>query len=226
MQNIRSQLEAMVVRLRSVPQISIEIEETGGPTPESEIEEARRFANGYLPAGVEEFYRQVRSFRLEWKYKLHKDDDRMVSGCVNIQPIREVFGDNWRGSTWFPLPDGVEPNADDEWRFQFRKVLPFDVFQPEACGCFLQEPDGSSTPEDYISFHYFGEQLVRTRYTFADYVERLLKSYGYWYWIKALFAGPERTHHDNDPRWFLEKVHGPGIIESLFNRGEGEELYG
>lgn len=226
MQNIRSQLESMVSRLKNVPQISVKHYYIGGPTCKSEIAQAKRFANGFLPAGVEEFYRQVDSFRLEWKYRLPPDDDRVVMGGVNIRPITQVFGDNWRDITWHPLDDGVEPTADDEWRFQFRKVLPFDVFEPEACGCFIQEPDGRSVPEDCISYHYFGESLVRTRYTFSEYIERLLKSYGYWYWIRALFAGPERGGHLNDPRWFLEEIHGPGIVESLFNRGKGEELYG
>lgn len=213
----------MIARLRSIPQIEIGLEKIGGPTPEFEIEEAKRFANGVLPTGVEEFYRQIRSFRLEWKYKLSPGDKRHVVGRINILPICEVFGDNWRGRIWFPLPEGLEPNLDDEWRFEFRKVLPFDNFVPEACGSFIQESDDGSVPEDCIAFHYCGEDLVRTRYTFGEYIERLLKSYGYWYWICALFGPPGTSSEADETRWFLSEIYGPGVNERFFNRSRVEE---
>ncbi|KAK2764899.1 hypothetical protein FQN54_008596 [Arachnomyces sp. PD_36] len=214
LQNIRPQIEAMFARLRQVPEIAVESAAIGAPARESEIEKAKKFANGSLPTGVEDFYRQIGWLRLEWKYQLPEDDSRHVVGHINIRPIDVVFGDNWREITWFPLPDDIEPNIDDEWRYIYRKVLPFDRFVPEACTCFIQEPDGSS-PEEFVAFFYLGEELSRTRYTFTEYIHRLFKSHGYFYWVESLCPGHEDSTQVENFWEFMTQIYGEHDMASF-----------
>ena len=213
----------MIARLKSVEGITVITEHIGGPTCDYNIEAARRFANGHLPTGVEEFYRQVSSFCLEWTYTslLNK---RRPMGCIDIQPILRTFGDNWRDKTWFPLPDGVQPTPEDKWQFKFQNVLPFDIFQPEACGCFLMDPiGGESVPENFIAYHYFGEELVRSQYTFTEYIERMLKTYGFWYWTSVLASSVAvETGESEEFGQFMTKVYGSSW-DDYFNR-PGTEL--
>ncbi|KAJ6437491.1 GTP-binding nuclear protein Ran [Purpureocillium lavendulum] len=172
-----------------------------------EVDQAREYANGILPDGVEEFYSQVGSFTLEWEHMSPEltTGDLPSTGHIQILPITTTFGDNWRGITWFPLPDHIKPRRDDEWRLTYRGVLPFDFFIPEACMCFIQAPDG--TLEDHIAYHSFGHELHRTRYTFKDYIERLVASYGFWYWGETLcsesrFSAQVLSFRANMPRIF------------------------
>ncbi|KAK2808005.1 hypothetical protein FQN50_005087 [Emmonsiellopsis sp. PD_5] len=218
LRNIRPQIESMISRLRQIPEITIEIANIAPPTPDSEIEQARAFANGFLPTGIEEFYRQIGSFNLEWKYNLPENDPRHIVGHIDILPITRVFGDNWQYITWFPLPEHVVPNVDDEWRFKFRNVLPFDFFVAEACMCFLQESvagDGRGKPADFVAFHRSGMEVHGTRYTFVEYVERLLKSYGFFYWMEALCGGCEGSPQVEEFRKVMEGIYG-GDNEEIF----------
>ncbi|KAJ5573195.1 hypothetical protein N7450_010179 [Penicillium hetheringtonii] len=184
--DIQRRLKRMVLTLQQHPHIRVTEARLDPPTPQSEIDRAKEYARGILPDGVEEFYSQVGSFALEWEHTSPEltIGDLPCTGRIKILPINETFGDNWRDITWFPLPDHIVPRPDDEWRFTYRGVLPFDFFVPEACMCFIQTPGG--IPENHIAYHYFGEELYRTRYTFKDYIERLLASYGFWYWEETL----------------------------------------
>ncbi|KAK2776977.1 hypothetical protein FQN53_002443 [Emmonsiellopsis sp. PD_33] len=218
LQNLRPRIESMISRLRQIPEITIEAAEIAPPTPDSEIEQARSFANGSLPTGVEEFYRQIGAVNLHWKYNLPENDPRHIVGHIDILPITRVFGDNWQYVTWFPLPEHVVPNVDDEWRFRFRNVLPFDFFVPEACMCFLQEGvagDGGGKQADFVAFHRFGMAVHGTRYTFVEYVERLLKSYGFFYWMEALCGGCEGSHQVEEFRKVMGGIYG-GDNEEIF----------
>jgi hypothetical protein len=205
----------MVESLRQHPNIRVTEAEIGPSAPQSEIDEARRYANGRLPSGVEEFYARVGSFRLEWELISPEMaiNDIPVTGHIRILPILEIFGDNWRNITWFPLPDSVKHTPDDEWRLTFRNALPFDFFIPEACMCFIQEP--AEMPEDYVAYHYFGEKLYKTCYTFGDYVERLLSSYGYWYWVETLCSESADSAQVDSFRANMPKIFA-GYDDGLF----------
>jgi hypothetical protein len=176
----------MVISLQQHPHIRVTEARLDPPTPRHDIDEAKAYANGVLPDGVEQFYSQVGSFVLGWEHISPEltTGDLPCTGHIQILPIAEIFGDNWRDITWFPLPDHIEARPDDKWRFTYRDVLPFDFFVPEACMCFIQTPGG--IPENHVAYHYFGKELYRTRYTFGDYIERLLASYGFWYWGETL----------------------------------------
>lgn len=163
----------MVADLRLNPNVEITEVRVAQPAARAEVEEARTLAGGMLPAGVEEFYAQMNGFRLDWRHTVAEVSrgDLADHGLVNILPIGEVFGD-WRGVTWF---------SDDE---EFRPVKPFDMFVPEACAAFIK-PEGRP-PASTVAYHYLGEELRDTGYSFDEYLDRLLASRGFWYWIQAL----------------------------------------
>ena len=180
------QLKKMLSTLQLHPDITVTEAKVNPPAPQYQIFQAISYARGTLPPGVEEFYSQVGSIDVEWAYTDPKapNTNLPLTGSIHILPITEVFGDNWRDITWFPLPEDLQPHPDDAWRFTYRNVVPFDLFVPEACMCFIQEE--GQTPENCVAFHYFGEELYRTRYTFSEYIERLLASYGFWYWGETI----------------------------------------
>jgi hypothetical protein len=139
------------------------------------MDQARQLAGGRFPAGVEAFYRELNGFELEWQLK--DAAGSAGAGFVNILPIQRVFGD-WKDTTWF---DSVPASE------RFRPVQPFDLFQPEACACFCKAADAPAGDDVY--FHFFGEDLSQALCTFPEYLERLLVSRGYSYWIRALLPG-------------------------------------
>lgn len=183
MRNVRSRLTAMIDDLEGNPNVEVLTADLAGSASGADIDQATRLANGVLPVGVEDFYREVGSFRLEWRHTVAEisQGDLSDQGFVNILPAPQVFGD-WRDITWFP---------DQDQGQEFQPVKPFDMFVPEACAAFLQPPD--RTPGDSVAYHYFGEELCDTGYAFDEYLERLLASRGYWYWVQTLCPGKESS---------------------------------
>ncbi|KUJ70871.1 hypothetical protein ACZ90_00725 [Streptomyces albus subsp. albus] len=179
MQNARAKVTAMVAALQAHPHVEVLNATLGEAASEAELAEAVRLAGGRLPPGVADFYREIGSFQLDWRHTVEtiRQGDLSDHGCVNILPVREVFGD-WEGVTWFPSGDQG-----------FRGVKPLDMFVPEACAALLRPP--GEMPGDTLAFHYFGEELHDTGYTFDEYLERLLAARGYWYWILTLCPGQE-----------------------------------
>lgn len=186
--------QAMADDLRRNPRVELISAELSDPATESEIETARALAGGALPAGVEEFYRQLNGFRLEWRHVVAEISHGDLSdyGFVNILPITEVFSD-WRGVTWF---------GDDS--DEYRAVKPFDMFVPEACAAMIQ-PEGES-PRGTVAYHYFGEELDDTGYSFDEYLERLLAARGFWYWIQALCADRQKSTAVTDFRRIMPLI--------------------
>ncbi|WP_405899263.1 hypothetical protein OG242_18700 [Streptomyces sp. NBC_00727] len=170
MSNARDRLDALVAELRENPRVELLNHELTDPLPPDRIGE---LADG-LPAGVEGFYREVGSFKLEWR---SAEGDGANRGLADILPLDRVLGD-WSGITWFPSGEQ-----------EFRPVVPFDFFTPEACTAFERADDGAFA--DTVSYHYFGEELASTGRTFTEYVELLIASRGYWYWPKTLCRGYE-----------------------------------
>jgi hypothetical protein len=174
MRDARDRFQAMIDDLRRNPNVRVATADMADPASSAEIEAATELAGGYLPAGVAEFYSQLNGIQLEWRHTVAKvrHGDESDKGLIDILPITEVFGD-WEGVTWFG-------DDDDE----YRSVKPFDMFVPEACTAFIQPP--GKRPADTVAYHYFGEELHVTGYKFDEYLERLLASRGFWYWIQAL----------------------------------------
>ncbi|WP_330453132.1 MULTISPECIES: hypothetical protein [unclassified Streptomyces] len=194
MSNARHRLDALVRGLRENPRIELLNHELTDPLTSDRIGE---LADG-LPAGVEEFYREVGSFKLEWRSTEGDGTDR---GVVDILPLDRVLGD-WSGITWFPSGEQ-----------EFRPVVPFDFFTPEACAAFERGEDGTFAEE--VSYHYFGEELAPTGRTFTEYVDLLIASRGYWYWPKTLCAGYEDSAEVTDFRQNMPRLF-PDHDDGLF----------
>ncbi|MYS38667.1 hypothetical protein K388_01102 [Streptomyces sp. KhCrAH-43] len=194
MSNARDRLDALVAELRENPRVELLNHELTDPLPADRI---GGLADG-LPAGVAEFYREVGSFTLEWR---STEGDGANRGVAGILPLDRVLGD-WSGITWFP-------NGEQE----FRPVVPFDFFTPEACAAFERGEDG--TFADKVSYHYFGEELAPTGRTFTEYVDLLIASRGYWYWPKTLCAGYEDSAEVTGFRQDMPRIF-PDYDDTLF----------
>ncbi|GAA2977893.1 hypothetical protein JCM13580A_27570 [Streptomyces drozdowiczii] len=194
MSNARDRLDALVAELRENPRVELLNHELTDPLPADRI---GGLADG-LPAGVAEFYREVGSFTLEWR---STEGDGANRGVAGILPLDRVLGD-WSGITWFP-------NGEQE----FRPVVPFDFFTPEACAAFERGEDG--TFAEKVSYHYFGEELAPTGRTFTEYVDLLIASRGYWYWPKTLCAGYEDSAEVTGFRQDMPRIF-PDYDDTLF----------
>ncbi|KAL2867228.1 uncharacterized protein BJX67DRAFT_108357 [Aspergillus lucknowensis] len=202
--NLASRLQSLIESLQSNPNISVTEAAIGEPATQTEIREARRAAGGYLPPGLEEFYSQVGSFKLEWAYNGPELlapsaselswSDLALRGTVDIIPITEIFagwkGGGWEGILWFPTGDEDEDEDEESWRYTYRHLKPIDMFIPEAYTVLVGPKDKTEGARfsDHVAYHYCGEGLEETRYTFAEYVERMIVCRGYWYWVTSLCA--------------------------------------
>jgi hypothetical protein len=169
MPEIRPRLQSMVASLEADPAIRVTRAVISDPLPPETLARTLSNTTRTLPAGVADFYSEVGAFGLEWN---HIDEgDEPVRGTAYLLPLTEVLGD-WEDVTWFP---GEE---------EYRPVLPFDMFTQEACAAFWEEEDGKLSAS--IRYHYFGEELYETGYSFGDYLDRLISCRGYWYWPQTL----------------------------------------
>jgi hypothetical protein len=159
------------------------------PVSSDAIERARKRWHGPLPDMMEEFYRANDGFVLEWEALdvtgLFPQGPH--AGSINLLPLAEVFGE-WKDVVWFDDWDGGD---------RFRGVLPLDRFAPEAAATLYQR--GEEAGVDRVYSHYLGEDLDASTYSFAQYVELLLESRGYYYWVRAL---PEATHDGHSAQAF------------------------
>ena len=123
-----------------------------------------------LPVGIVPLYKEINGFRVEWHATAEVAAAQPLRGSINLLPLARVFG-SWAGAASHPNNHVYQP------------IRPFDLFVPEACAAFYL-PEGVT--DSTVFFHYFGEGSVDTRYNFTEYMERLLISRGFWYWIQAL----------------------------------------
>lgn len=180
--DFRKRFQQMMEALQQNPHIRIVQLTFQEPASSAQIEEARAFVCGTFPEGLEAFYREMNGFTLYWepssveeaKSAAQPGCDYLAVGRINILPIQETFS-NWEGNVWF-----------DDWEGGdlFKPVHPFDNFISEACTAFCL-PE-SRPPENTVYYHYYGEELYNTAYTFVEYIERLLVSRGYRYWVMSL----------------------------------------
>lgn len=174
-QSFLSRFQQMVTELREHPHINVIDFYFPLPAKADEIEVAKQQIGGRLPEAIEAFYLEMDGFRLQWSHiqeekRQGNENDR---GSVDILPIQEVLK-NWQGVTWFEFEEGD----------RFKSVKPLDFFAEEACAAlvFYEETGIKST----IHYHYLGEFLCDTGYSFSEYIDRLLAAKGYWYWIETL----------------------------------------
>jgi hypothetical protein len=175
---------SMAESLKANPAVNIIELAFNPPAPDTAIEQAKRLAGGALPAGVERFFKEMNGFTLEWEHTIEaiKQGGDFDKGFIKILPILDIFG-TWKNITWF---EGIE--GGDE----YRSVKPLDHFIPEACAAFYQGPE--EAPQNTVYYHYFGEYLENTGYTFEEYIDRLVASRGYFYWIQTLCKGLQKSH--------------------------------
>jgi hypothetical protein len=176
--------ESMIENLKANRAVSIIEAVFNPPANDGEIEQARILAKGVLPAGAESFFREMNGFILEWEHHVEsiKQNNDTDKGFIKILPILDIFG-KWKNITWF---EGTEEGDE------YRPVKPVDFFAPEACTAFYQTPD--EKPLHTLYYHYLGEYLEDTKYSFEEYISRLLSSRGYFYWIQTLCEGLQNSH--------------------------------
>jgi hypothetical protein len=206
MNDIRTRFERLFASLRQTPHIEVLDAEIGPPTNEEDIQVVLQRTKGQLPTGVENFYRSVGWVSLEWRHKLKEiaAGDLSDQGFVRILPIKEVF-DEWEGVIWWEESEEESDEDDEAAELQdFRSVKPFDMFVPEACVAFIQPPPrrGSNDklwgqPSEHVAFHYFGEELYTTRYSFDEYIDRLIASRGFWYWPMTLCTETQKVETED-----------------------------
>ncbi|OYE02929.1 hypothetical protein [Nostoc sp. 'Peltigera membranacea cyanobiont' 232] len=178
----RKKFEMMTEKLQANRNVKIIKLAFNRQATEKELVMARNYANRELPTEVERFFREMNGFSMEWEHTIEaiKEDDDSDKGYINILPIQEIFRD-WKNTTWFDTGDAEE----------YKGVLPMDFFIPEACAAFYQHPEQEL--QNTIYYHYFGEDLLNTRYTFLEYIDRLIEARGYFYWIHTLCNGFEEN---------------------------------
>lgn len=171
----RQRLSDRVERLRAAPGFSISVYEVSPPASAEEISSVLAEVHGHLPPGVEEFYRELNGFELEWEYAAPGSAEEPADrGSIRLCTLAEVFAEGL-GSTWYDDFEGGD---------RFRNVKPFDLFVEEECAAFLQEP--GEVPQDGVYFHYFGEETSPLNLTFPQYLEGALASCGYFDWRMGL----------------------------------------
>ena len=180
---IRERFEAMVRGLERNPRVTLV--DVGFPKPASapQIEYAKGQAGGALPGGMEEFYRSMNGFRLEWEQRAPEPGrkDEPGRGMIDILPLYRVLGD-WEGTVWYRDMEGGE---------KYRPVRPLDFFVEEACAALVQ-PDGQPL-RDEVVYHYLGESIEHTGHSFREWMDKLLAARGYFYWIRTLCAGSQAS---------------------------------
>lgn len=175
----------LVDELRDHPNINIAQAQINEPVTQAAIAEIESCLQTKLPDEITSFYRQMNGARILWTLNDDFCDEYGIQtsngGSIQLLPIEKVFG-NWKDVIWFTEDDHV-----------LRHIKPFDFFVPEACAVFY------SIPEQFqVYYHYCGEELHPTGYSFNEYLERLLQARGYVYWMQTLHVAGMETISSED----------------------------
>jgi hypothetical protein len=76
----RDRIAGLIAEITERKDLIVSTAALGAPASEAEIATARRYASHQLPPGVEEFYREMNGFHLEWE---GEDGDRGVSATYS-----------------------------------------------------------------------------------------------------------------------------------------------
>ncbi|HYH86042.1 MAG TPA: hypothetical protein VEX60_11360 [Pyrinomonadaceae bacterium] len=198
-QTFLPRFQQMVAELREHPQINVTEVRIASAASREEVEAAKRMAEGRLPEGMEDFYLEMNGFLLEWEHKQEelRRGAEINRGSVEILPIGEVLK-GWQGVTWFEFEGGE----------RFKSVKPLDFFAPEACAALVHsESKGFAST---VHYHYLGEFLCNTGYSFTQFIDRLLNARGFWYWIETLCPD---TQQSPEAQNFLQQM--PSLFEDF-----------
>jgi len=179
----RDRFAELGAEIRRHPLLKVDRYELGAPASPDAIRDAEKAAGGRLPDGMREVYEQINGLRLEWSARDPSTFDTVQppTGYIKLLEIGTstgtIFG-SWDDWIWFSQ-DGDET---------FKNVKPVDFFINEACAALYPVPG-----EMKIHYHYCGEELHPTGYSFLEYLELLLESRGYFYWQTALCVDKQRS---------------------------------
>lgn len=160
----------MVSQLKSHPLIEVDAVTIGKPAQAAQLALLEPYQGTEMGDALRAFYTEMNGFSLSWHTR-KRVGTASVMGTIQLWAVERVF-ENRDGQP--PYPD--QPSGDQAFK-------PFDFFVPEACAAFLL-PTGNKTSNVY--FNYFGERPIDTGRSFAEYLECLLQSRGFWYWIQSL----------------------------------------
>ena len=201
--SVRERIIKMVAELEAHPAIEILVCKIGEPARDEDIQLASEAAGGVLPEGMEQFYRQIGEFRLEWRLSdtsVIPSGEEFSGGCICILPLvgrageeTPVFG-NWEGSIWFE----DLPNVGT-----LKQIRPVDHWVPEACAALYPANPARPDRPPTMHYHYCGQELEDLGISFPEYVALLLQSRGFWYWPLAMSFGTIDRPEAQD---FLEKL--------------------
>lgn len=179
----RSRFEDLIAQLRSNKKLTVTASEINSPATAKQLANAERALGAPLPAALRSLYSELNGLKFAWS---HRQDDS-INGAIHIQPLETLVGE-WKGIVWFDRKGGDE----------FRDVLPLDFFVAEACAA-VKRSQGATE----IHYHYLGEELFATGYTVEEFLDRLIESRGYRYWIHTLVREEMRSEEAQD---FLERA--------------------
>lgn len=175
----------MVSALENDSRIEIEECTINPPATAAEIAEAEQ-VHPMSPA-MKAFYEEANGLTLLWSVP-SADEDSSTCGRIKLLPIQEAFS-SWKDVIWF----------DEEWDDGSKKAFhPIDFFVEE--GCATIHLDGSANPKIY--FHSCGEEMDAMELDFAQYLELLLKTRGWWYWQKAFSTDVSQQCYTTEPSTF------------------------
>ena len=163
----------MTEKLENNKKVNLITSEFNSPATEKQIREAQNNFN--LTGAMIDFYSEANGIKIQWQKKELEEisGGELAIGNINLLPVEKVFG-NWEGVIYFDEDDC------------FKLLHPLDFFCDEACAALYL--GSSDNPQVY--YHYLGEEMNPLGLDFEGYLRLLLKSYGFWYWQKAI-ARPE-----------------------------------
>jgi uncharacterized protein (TIGR02996 family) len=172
----RVRFEQMFAELRARPEMEIRTAEIDPPDPAA-IPRWQKVAGAAWPAGMAELYSQLSGVRLDYSVKDRED----TGGAINIPALDLWDYQALNGELWFDfcLPDSP-----------LHFIRPIDRFVAEAYAVLYLRPAGQ--PAD-VAFHYCGERLVPTGFTYREWLELLFRSRGAHFWLDATLTPTRDT---------------------------------
>ena len=149
-----------------------------------------------LPTDLELLYRGTNGFRLEWT-SVNGTEPGPVRGAIDIPTTAELAGLIDAG-----LPLSVDARGLD-W-----VMLPVDFFVEEAATAM--KLSHRSEIHAHLFYCKAAERPVDTGLDFDEYLDRLIASRGFWYWIEAVCR---ETRDGPQAKNFLQ--HAPKLFPSL-----------
>ena len=170
MRGYRRRFEEMVGELEAHTEVEVVESHFGNPAVVEDITRAKIQMGGNLPEAMEDLYREMDGFRLEWEGTKSTDAGRIhLLPIYSEEPGLSVLGD-WQHKIW-------ESTEDD-----FSHVKPFDFYSEQEWVALYPVPSQVAR----VHLHQSGNMLHPTGYDFASYIDRLLACRGMTGWQQTL----------------------------------------